>query len=101
LTGALAVGVLLTCSVVGQDNTVQVYSTYVEADGMRFASLDELRTYLLSAPKEFFGIHVRDCAAKSREQEVATVVAEVLFKRLAQKRQGPIVQFEMSSIACP
>src|SRR5687768_7857551 len=70
---------------------VLVYSTYFEADGTRFESTADLREGLLRAPSDFFGISIRDCAAKGREQELMKVVTDVLFVRRAQRGEaGPV-----------
>lgn len=99
LVVVLAVGVLVTCGAIGQTPTpmVYVYATRFEADGMRFESIDELRTYLLNAPNEIYGVFVRDCAAKGREQEVLKVVIEVAAQR---GKDGP-VNFSVGSVHCP
>ena len=80
---------------------VIVYSQYFEADGMRFESVEELREYLLSAPRDFYGVFFRDCAAKGREQELMKVISEVLFKRRAQREERGPVELGSGSVPCP
>src|SRR5436189_2026640 len=75
----------------GRISEVLVYSTYFEADGTRFESIEDLREYLLGAPNDFLGISIRDCAAKSRERELMKVITDVLFMRRAQRGEaGPV-----------
>ena len=80
---------------------VIVYSQYFEADGMRFESVEELREYLLNAPRDFFGVFFRDCAAKGREQELMKLISEVLFKRRAQRGERGSVELGSGSVPCP
>jgi hypothetical protein len=64
---------------------------------MRFDSMEGLRTYLLSAPNDFFGLMIRDCAATDRVQELARMMQEVLHDRFVSRgEQGPY-QFGVSS----
>ena len=78
-----------------------VYSTYFEADGTRFESIEDLREYLLRAPNDFFGISIRDCAARGQEQELMKVITDVLFMRRAQRGETRPVEVGEMSIPCP
>jgi hypothetical protein len=80
---------------------VYVYSTYFEANGMRFESLEELRMYLSNAPNDFYNIFIRDCAVKGREQELQNVIFGVLAERRAQRGEEGPVQLGIGSIPCP
>jgi hypothetical protein len=95
-------GLLASWAVCAQTNEVQVYSTHLEADSMRFESVDELRACLLTAPRDFFGIFFRDCAAKDRWPELMAVIHEVLAPRFAERNQELTVgQYGYSPIPCP
>lgn len=105
LAALLAVGVFLSSPVLAQQSRpspqVFVYSTYFEADGMRFDSIEELRNYLLNAPNDFYLIFIRDCAVKGREQELGNVIFGVLAERRARRgAEGP-VNLGIGSIPCP
>jgi hypothetical protein len=84
-----------------RSSDVFVYSTYFEADGARFESIEDLREYLARAPNDFFGISIRDCAAKGREQELMKVITDVLFMRRAQRGETRPVEVGLTSIPCP
>jgi hypothetical protein len=89
-------------AVLAQGRDVIIYRSHVEADGMRFESIEELREYLLRAPNDFFGVFVRECEATSRQSEVMRVVVEVLNERMAARGQrGVPVQLGMGSVPCP
>jgi len=76
---------------------VQLYVTHFEADGMRFESLEDLRTYLLSAPNDFFALTIRDCAASDRVQELMRIMLEVLSKRFVGRGAPQAYEFGVSS----
>ena len=78
---SLAGVALLPCAAQAQ-RLVDVYVTHVETDGTRWDSLEEMRSYLLTSPRVYFGVYIRECAAKKREVEVMTIVLDVLRKRL-------------------
>ena len=84
-----------------RNSDVFVSSTYSEADGARFESIEVLREHLLRAPSDFFGISIRDCAARSREQELMKVITDVLFMRRAQRGETRPVEVGVASIPCP
>jgi hypothetical protein len=84
-----------------RSSDVLVYSTYFEADGVRFESIEDLREYLRRAPTDFFGISIRDCAAKGREQELMKVITDVLFMKRSQRGEAGPVEVGVSSIPCP
>jgi hypothetical protein len=85
-----------------QDRSVHIYVTHLEADGMRFDSVDELREYLTRAPNDFFGVFVRECEATPRQSEVMRIVVDVLNARLAARGQrGTPVNLGMGSVPCP
>ena len=84
-----------------RSSDVFVYPTHLEADGARFESIEALREYLLRAPNDFFGISIRDCAAKGREQELMKVITDVLFVRRAQRGETGPVEVGVASIPCP
>jgi hypothetical protein len=77
-----------------------VYSTYFEAGGMRFESIEELRDYLLNAPSDFYNIFFRDCAVKDREEELKNAIFGVLFERLAARGETRPVQLGVGPILC-
>ena len=80
---------------------VLVFSTHFEANGMRFESLEELRDYLLDAPKDFYSILIRDCAVKGREREIRNVVFGALVERRARRGEDGPAFLGVGSIPCP
>jgi hypothetical protein len=76
---------------------VLLYVTHFEADGMRFESMEELRTYLLSAPNDFLGLTIRDCAARDRVQELVRIMKEVLSQRFVGRAEQRPYEFGVSS----
>jgi len=84
-----------------RSSDVLVYSTYVEANGTQFESIEDLREYLLRAPNDFFGISIRDCAAKGRKQELMKVITDVLLTRRALRGETGPVEVGVASIPCP
>jgi hypothetical protein len=98
----LVVGFLVGCQAVAQQTPqILVYSTYFEADGMRFESIEALRDYLANAPHDFYSIFFRDCAAKGREEELTRVIFGVLFERRARRGEEGPVNLGVGSIPCP
>jgi hypothetical protein len=84
-----------------EDRKVSIYVSHLEADGMRFESVEQLREYLLRAPNDFFGVFVEECEAKSRQSEVMRVVVEVLNQRLkARGQRGVPVNLGIGSVPC-
>jgi hypothetical protein len=101
----IAVGAFIACQVAAQPSAptrqVFVYSTYFEADGMRFESIEALRDYLASAPNDFYNIFIGDCAAKGREEELTRVIFGVLFERLKRRGEERPVDLGVGTIPCP
>ena len=90
---ALAAGLLLTCGVSSQQKTysVIVHAAYFEADGMRFESIEQLRTYLLGASHDFRGVTFIGCDAAARGDEVSRMMGEVARKRGGAAAKGPLI----------
>ncbi len=103
IASLVAVALLLGANnLLAQDTVVSIYVNHLEANGMRFESVEELRQYLLSADNDFFGVFVGECGAQSRQPEVMRVVTEVLGRRLAARGQSGIpVNMEVASVPCP
>jgi hypothetical protein len=64
---------------------------------MRFDSVEALRTYLRSAPNDFFGLTIRDCAVRDRAQELVRMMQEVLSERLVGRGDQRPYEFGVSS----
>jgi len=72
---------------------VLLFVTYFEVDGMRFESIEDLRTYLLSASSDFMNLDIRDCAARDRVQQLMRVMQEVISDRFARRNQQADYEF--------
>jgi len=93
---AAGAGLLLACGAAAQQQfspQVSVYSTYFVADERAFASLEELRAYLLAASNDFYSVDVRDCAAKDRVPEVLQMMRDVVSERAARRGQNDTFAF--------
>ena len=71
--------------------SIIVHAMYLEADGMRFESIEQLRTYLLGASHDFRHITFDGCAAMARGDEVSRMMGEVARKRGGAAANGPSI----------
>ena len=98
----LIFGLLLAAqSLSAQEPIVHIYIGHLEADGMRFETTEQLREYLLTAPKSSYGTFVEECAARSRQGAIQRVVLEVLQERLAARKKKGVVNITSGSVSCP
>jgi hypothetical protein len=102
VAATLMFGLLLAAQrLSAQESMVHIYTSHLEADGMRFDTTDQLREYLLTAPKSSYGTFVEECVARSRQGAIQRLVLEVLRERLAARKQQGVVNITSGSVSCP